>query len=757
MKVILKEEQQEKLKLPPFIYKAIANKTTSIGDNEALPPFGDFGFEYSVVKKGFEEADEIIGKYVERGELESKDVNYLVSVLSEKIEKCKKIEKTLKPQLEKLCENIVNGYFSIPEDTVNIKCTLVGEVTPKNSIRVLPESDTDGNIYDFEDAEEAALTSKVILKRRFINCIIQGISHWLSTDISDLCDTVVEMNDELWELWFNIIHITDYLLYVKKDEVNEKHPDLLSYVEVKLGKKGRKTNIEAQGVIFPFLLRDTIRGLMELFSANGLPKDVRKAMYIVRKSDFLVAEPWDLRLGIGIIDVMQTNFKKYHAGLLFNTNKIPFFFSDLCKLEVEEFNSVMKNFLLGTRKGEIIAHDMDERISHDIDYQKFKDRITQKNIKTSVINDGDFSKEELDGYVLQENELCESQESKSISAAKRLLMNSFNCDEESADEEIRINIRNRVPILKTKSGSKFILGAARMFADGQLDEKKLNDIIAYIINKGRENEFDRNLNGLSCGEMVKMFSKELKNDLLNRKNQINSIKFNKSLQEYNIVRIDSFDDAIQYSKYCNWCITTHEDAYVQNSNDGIYQIYFCLRKGYKREKPIAGENAPLDNYGISMLSVIVDERGYLVKCTSRWNHSNGGSDYVMNENEISDLINKNFYEVFKPNNKWAKGLERAKRLLRKYDIYDVFDEVEDLGYGFYGVSYYERWNIINSNKRLISKIWFDSSPRDFSNGYSVISQNGMCNFIDFKGNFYSQLGFQIALNLIKTVLDGLKL
>lgn len=403
MKIILKEEQQEKLKLPPFIYKAIANKTTSIGDNEALPPFGDFGFEYSVVKKGFEEADEIISKYVERGELESKDVNYLVSVLSEKIEKCKKIEKTLKPQLEKLCENIVNRYFSIPSDTINLKCTLVGEVTPKNAIRVLPESDTEGNIYDFEDAEEAILTNKIILKRRFINCLIQGISHWLSTDLDDLCDTVVEMNDELWGLWFNIIHITDYLLYVKKDEVNEKHPDLLSYVEVKLGKKGRKTNIEAQGVIFPFLLRDTIRGLMELFSANGLPKDTTKAMYIIRKSDFLVAEPWDLRLGIGIIDVMQTNFKKYHTGLLFNTDKIPFFFSDLCKLEVEEFNSVMKNFLLGTRKGEIIANDMDERISHDIDYQKFKDRIVQKNIKTSVINDGDFSKEELDGYVLQEN------------------------------------------------------------------------------------------------------------------------------------------------------------------------------------------------------------------------------------------------------------------------------------------------------------------------------------------------------------------
>ena len=49
MKITLKEEQQDILKLPQFIYKAIVNKSTSLGDNEALPPFGDFGFEYYVV------------------------------------------------------------------------------------------------------------------------------------------------------------------------------------------------------------------------------------------------------------------------------------------------------------------------------------------------------------------------------------------------------------------------------------------------------------------------------------------------------------------------------------------------------------------------------------------------------------------------------------------------------------------------------------------------------------------------------------
>lgn len=405
MKIVLKEEQQEKLKLPPFIYKAILNKSTSLGDNEALPPFGDFGIEYYLVKKGFEEADEVINNCINNGVLESKDTDYLLTVLSQKLERCKKLEEPLRPQLEKLCENIVNSHFAIPNDTIVLKCNLVGKVKPKNSVRILPEDENNGNTYEFEDVDEVVLSNKVILKRRFINALIQGLSYWLSTDIDDWCDTVVELNDEIWNLWYDIKHITDYLLYTKKDEINDKHPNLLSYVEVKLGKKGRRTIINAQGVIFPYLLRDTFRGLFELFSSHGLPKDISKAMYIVKKADFLVAEPWDLRLGKGLVDMLHDSFKKYDVDLLFDTKRIPYFFSDLCKLQVEDFNMVMKNLLLGTKKGNIIASEMDSKITHDSDYQIFKDRITQKNIETSLISDGDFSKEELDGYVIQENEI----------------------------------------------------------------------------------------------------------------------------------------------------------------------------------------------------------------------------------------------------------------------------------------------------------------------------------------------------------------
>lgn len=405
MKIIIKEEQQQRLKLPPFIYKAIAAKRTSLGDNEALPPYGDFGFEYDIVKKKYEEVDETINNIIKHGELESKDPDYLISVLSKKIEECKKLEEPIRPQLQKLCENIVNNTFSVPSETVIVKCNLVGKIKPKKSMRILPENGSENDGYDFEDVDEVNLLNKVVLKRRFINSLIQGISYWLSTDIDDWCDTVVGLNKDVWNLWYQIKHITDYLLFVKEEKITEKNPMQMSYVEVTLGKNGKKTIIDAQGIIFPYLLRETFRGFLELFSSHGLPDDNQKAMYIIRKADFVVAEPWDLRLGMGIVDMLHDNLTgKFQTGLLFHPNRIPFFFTELCELKTDEFNDVMQNFLLGTKKGKMIANEIDASIVHDEEYQKFKDKMQQKNIDKSLISDGDFSKEELDNYVIQEDD-----------------------------------------------------------------------------------------------------------------------------------------------------------------------------------------------------------------------------------------------------------------------------------------------------------------------------------------------------------------
>ena len=399
-KIIIKESQIDALRLPKFIYKAISQKYTSLGDNPAIPQYGDFGFEYDAAKNRFLEVTDKIDEMISDGIIESKNEDYLISVLGKMISKCLKIERTVRQQLQKLCENIVNAKLAIPLDTVILKCNLVDEVNT-DGMRILPESG-DNSGYDFDDVDEINLSNKVILKRRFINSLIQGFAYILSDDINEWEDDINKIHPELWDLWMNITSINDYLVFVKEEKISDKNPMQNAYVKVRLGKKGKKTIISCEGLLFPFLLKETFKGFFELFSSHGLPKDNEKAMYIIRKADFLVAEPWDIRLGVPIVERIKNVMEKYNIDIISETKKLPYFFTDLCKLKTDEFNDLIQNVLSATKKGNRILSRMNDNIVNDLQYQEFKDKIQKKNLEVNIINDGYMTPDELDNFVIQE-------------------------------------------------------------------------------------------------------------------------------------------------------------------------------------------------------------------------------------------------------------------------------------------------------------------------------------------------------------------
>ena len=247
--------------------------------------------------------------------------------------------------------------------------------------------------------------------------------------------------------------------------------------------------------------------------------------------------------------------------------------------------------------------------------------------------------------------LRESQESKSQSEAIKLVMNKFNWNYDKANEFVRISLRNDLPSLRDKNIGKFTLGVTRMFCDGQLNDARtisnLNSTLKLL--SAHLNEYDRNLNNLSAQELISKFEKTRNDNMENEKNEINSMQFS-GQSDYRIIPINSFEEAKEYYKYTNpnspWCLTYMEDMFDSYTSNGINQIYFCLRDGFENVEPVKGENCPLDEYGLSMISVIVNENGELVYCTSRWNHDNGGNDSVMNAKELSQVIGVNFYTVF---------------------------------------------------------------------------------------------------------------
>ena len=345
---------------------------------------------------------------------------------------------------------------------------------------------------------------------------------------------------------------------------------------------------------------------------------------------------------------------------------------------------------------------------------------------------------------LTSNLITESQESKSIAAAKKLVMQRLGYNSQEADEFIRIKLRNDIPSLRTPQGGKFILGVTRMFCDGELrnanDIGNLNSTLKLIASDAHINEYDRNLNNLSCQELIQRFAKAMSDNLDAEKDEVNKMVFD-SPSDYEIVRIDSFEQAEEYGDYVSWCVTHDESMFNSYTSDGINQFYFCLKNGFENVEEVESEGCPLDEYGLSMIAVSVNGDGMLNTCTCRWNHSNGGDDSIMDAKEISQVIGMNFFEVFKPNNKWKDLLDSVmQRLANGEDPRDVFDYVGDFNNGFAKIKLNGKWNFINQKGKLLSDQWLDNVG-NFKEGFGWVKLNNKFNFINQEGRFLSSQWF----------------
>ena len=272
----------------------------------------------------------------------------------------------------------------------------------------------------------------------------------------------------------------------------------------------------------------------------------------------------------------------------------------------------------------------------------------------------------------------ESQESKSIDAAKKLLI-SKGYTPEQADKFIRIDLRNDIPSLRNSKNAKFILGVTRMFLNGELSDATtiLNiDRTIEFLALAHYNEYDRNLNGISAEELINRFADARSGQSNEKRNALSSRQFEK--RNYNIVKINSFEEASKYSNYTSWCVTHNRDAFNSYTANGEAQFYFCLKNGFENIKPIRGENCPLDEYGLSMIAVCVDGDGDLKTCTCRWNHDNGGNDRIMNEEQISNIIGENFYQVFKPSNSLKEKIEALKGMSEIPDSYFKNSKIKEI-------------------------------------------------------------------------------
>lgn len=282
----------------------------------------------------------------------------------------------------------------------------------------------------------------------------------------------------------------------------------------------------------------------------------------------------------------------------------------------------------------------------------------------------------------------------------------FSAKPSGADVDYFIEyVRKTFSFLRNnKPESKYFEGLARYCIDGTFstkgkplemdDTQKINDIkrfVSYFVEqKGNDNDVNVNFalkvkNGkdihteeLSFDELYSMYDEKVPK-YIEGKNVSDNINPN-----YEIVNIPDFDEASNFCGYTSWCICHSDEHWDDNTHNGINTVYFCLRRDYDKyeyEPSDVGDDAPLDDYGLSMICVIVNPDGSLYKCTSRWNHSHGGDDDVMNESEMSRLLGCDFKEIFKPDNVSQKVQrfidEYFEQMYERENSYSDYDDDDD--------------------------------------------------------------------------------
>lgn len=259
---------------------------------------------------------------------------------------------------------------------------------------------------------------------------------------------------------------------------------------------------------------------------------------------------------------------------------------------------------------------------------------------------------------------------------------------------------------------KFLYAICRMYVDGEFrnanDISTMNSMLKTIAIEPHLSEYNHDLNGLSKDEIFQRFTPIQQRENEDEMNFVKRMKFEGG-SDYEIVKIDSYRQAAKYGKFTSWCVTHAKEHFDSYSCDGINQFYFCLKKGFEKVKK-NDSNAPLNEYGLSMISVCVDYNGMPLFVTTRYNHDFDGenNEELRTPRQVSEVINMNFFEVFKPSEKGVRLNKYAiqSKLDKGVEMDSLFDKVDKITDDFYLVQIGDKRQSLVYKKKMICD-WMD--------------------------------------------------
>lgn len=361
----------------------LVNQTTSLGKHPIFPEGDETSFEQKIMGERF---SEVAKRYMRAYDVDNIDKNSLIRGMMPLVKETMELESKHKKALEKLAVQMIRDEYDMGEDIVEIHAELTTKI---NMVGTKKEATPKATSLEFKNHEQMVEANEEVYKRRFLNAMIQGAAKKCNHMFHMVDDELTDIEPLLSNKYSKMMASADYMYYVipKMEEgING------GVVHVQFPTKDNpKAIIHVQAMVFPVLIHELVKGVMELLSAHGLPKDKKIGKFVIDKADFLAAEPWDMRIGPALwskftdaIDADDFHLKHH-------------IYTELAALPVKEFNHKMREIMGGTKDGKQIVKEIAEEVKSGLQEDEFNEAMNEDMGSDVEPEEEGFSLEDLLG------------------------------------------------------------------------------------------------------------------------------------------------------------------------------------------------------------------------------------------------------------------------------------------------------------------------------------------------------------------------
>lgn len=202
-------------------------------------------------------------------------------------------------------------------------------------------------------------------KRRLINMMIQGSAINKNYAYHQVADQLTAIDPQLMNSFGLLMSFGEFMYWAMPEEAQQgayqAGAGAAGRVSIKAGDDG-VPEIHAQALVFPVLIQELVKGLMEFLSHSD-EDDEETRRYVQGQADTLADEGWDINIGAPL-------WRRFLQLLGDDQNLMPYVYDQIVKMPAAQVQQLMQSVVDGTPEAQRQLRQMVQAIKADLQESK---------------------------------------------------------------------------------------------------------------------------------------------------------------------------------------------------------------------------------------------------------------------------------------------------------------------------------------------------------------------------------------------------